>query len=155
VTVEKTRVLEKTLNGYFSAFESTDALVNELIEKRKNPVEALILICARLDALASDSVREGTPSKRAFTQFLSSYGGHHDLLESVSLSNLYYELSHHAWLLEGIVSSPGRLHTFGRNNLPVIQLLEDADLPLTLADSQRLLATLMRILKAEFRVVLH
>jgi hypothetical protein len=42
------RILNDALENYFSIFDSTRSLATELIRKRKNPVEVLILLCARL-----------------------------------------------------------------------------------------------------------
>src|SRR5215471_961818 len=128
MTPESQDVLQRTADRYFKGFQSSQDLVENLIRDRRYPIEVLILLCSRLDALASDAAKRGTPSKRAFTQFLASYSGQRDLLESVSIADVYYELAHHLWLLEGIVPLPGRLHKFGRNNEPILHLLEGAGL---------------------------
>jgi hypothetical protein len=120
---------------------------------RKNPVEILILLCSRLDALASDSTVEGTPSKQAFTRFVTTYGGNKDLFNSVSIGDLYYEMAYHRWRLEGTIPKPGRLYRFSRVDDPIIQLLDGAGLPLTLKHSEILLSTLMRILRQHFRAI--
>jgi len=143
--------LADALNRYFVNFESTHDLVLEFIEKRKHPVETLILLCARLDALASDAADNEASSKKTFTTFVAAYGGKRDLFNSVSVGDLYYELAYHRWLLEGTIPAPGRLHRFSRLDEPIIHLLEDAGLPLTLRDSKILLDTLIRICKEEYR----
>jgi len=146
-------LLNRVLDQYFSSFDSTLALTSDLIRDRKHPNEVLILLCARIDALASDAAAEGTPSKQAFVHFIRAYSGEQDLFDSVSIGDLHYELAYHQWLLEGTIPQPGRLHRFSRVDDPIIQLLEDAGLPLTLDDSGALLATLMRIIKHEFHAV--
>jgi len=130
----------------------TKTLASELIRSRRHPLEVLIILCARLDALASDAVSEGTPNKTAFTQFLRAYSGNNELFESVSVGELYYELRYHRWLLEGMIPQAGRLRRFSGINDCVIQFLEEAGLPLTLTDSARLLDCLSQILQHEFRV---
>jgi hypothetical protein len=106
--------LKQALDKYFNLFDSTKDLVKTLIKERRNPIEILILLCSRLDALASDSTSEGTPSKQAFMRFVTTYGDNNDLLESVSIGDLYYELAYHRWRLEGTIPKPGRLHRFSR-----------------------------------------
>lgn len=144
-------MLEQALNRYFATYDSTRILASELIRERKHPAEILILLCARLDALASDAATEEASSKRAFVDFVAAYGSNRKLLRSVSIGDLYYELAFHRWLLEGTIPEPGRLHRFSRVDDTVIQLLVDAGLPLTLEASELLLDVLMRVLKREFR----
>jgi hypothetical protein len=147
----KNQVLAGALDRYFASFDCTRELASKLILKRKHPVEILILLCARLDALASDAAKDETSSKNAFTRFVTAYGGQRDLLNSISIGDLYYELMYHRWLLEGMIPAPGRLHIFSRLDEPIIHLLEHAGLPLTLKDSEILLDTLIRISKQEYR----
>jgi hypothetical protein len=150
---EKEQHFEKALDRYFQRFSSTQRLVIELIASRKNPIEILILTCSRLDALASDSTAEGTASKQAFTHFVTAYGGNNDLFNSVSIGDLYYELAYHRWLLEGTIPEPGRLYRFSRVDDPIIQLLDEVGLPLTLEHSKILLSALMGILRQQFRAI--
>jgi hypothetical protein len=147
------KALVGALDKYFASFDGTRELAAELIAKRKHPIEALILLCARLDALASDAAKDDMSSRKAFTAFVAAYGGHRVLLNSVSIGDLYYELNYHRWLLEGMIPSPGRLHLFSRLNEPILHLLDEAGLPLTLKDSEALLDTLIRICKQEYRAV--
>jgi len=145
--------LEDALDRYFANFNGTLDLAIKLITDRKNPIEVLILLCARLDALASDAAKDDMPSRKAFTSFVTAYAGHRDLLSSISVGDLYYELGYHRWLLEGMIPSPGRVHIFSRLDEPIIHLLDEAGLPVTLKDSDVLLGTLMRIIKREYRAI--
>jgi hypothetical protein len=122
------------------------------MRRREHPIEALILLCARLDALASDAAKEDTSSKQAFRNLLEAYSGERRLFESVSVGDLYYELAYHRWLLEGTLPKPGRLHRFSKVDDPVLHLLEDAGLPLVLEESRILLDTLLRIFEHNFHV---
>jgi hypothetical protein len=149
----ETEILGRALDKYFSGFAATRALVADLVRQRKNAIEVLILLCARIDALASDSAAEGTPTKRAFLRFIAAYGSERKLFDAVSVGDLYYELAYHRWLLPGTIPQPGRLHRFSRVDDSIIQLLEDAGQPLTLVDSDKLLGALMRILRREFRAM--
>lgn len=71
----KNEVLESALDRYFASFDSTRELVSGFIAQREHPVETLILLCARLDALASDAAEGETSSRKAFTSFVTNYGG--------------------------------------------------------------------------------
>lgn len=145
--------LKDALDRYFASYNSTRALASDLIRERKNPIDVLILLCARLDALASDAVAEETPRKKAFVNFVATYGDKGELFNSVSLSDLYHELGYHRWLLEGTIPKPGRLHRFSKLDNPIIFLLEAAGLPLTFNESAVLLNTLMRVIRRRFRVM--
>lgn len=147
--------LKDALDRSFASYESTRALAANLIRERKNALDLLILLCARLDALASDAVMEGTPSKKAFINFVSTYGDHKQLFNSVSIGDLYYELGYHRWLLDGMIEKPGRLHRFSKVNDPIIVLLEEAGLPLTFKASAALLDGLMRIIREVTRARLE
>jgi hypothetical protein len=109
MTPEKERVLDEGLERYFGTLSSTRTLLSDLVRRREHPVETLILLCARLDALASDSSAEGIPSKQAFRRFLEGYSGQKKLFESVSVGDLYYELlGHVTWRhVTGWPASPG------------------------------------------------
>jgi hypothetical protein len=64
-------------------------------------------------------------------------------MESLSSGDLYYELGFHRWLIEGMIPKPdrkpGRIVRFSRLDDPVIDLLDQSDVPQT-ADSARGLA---------------
>jgi hypothetical protein len=155
MTTRNSESLYDALDRYFSLFASTRALVSDLVQQRAHPIEVPILLCARLEALASDSVAEQTSSKQAFRHFLETYSGERRFFESVSVGDLYYELGYHRWLLEGMLQKPGRLHRFSKVNDPVLHLLEEAGLPLVLVESRTLLDTLLRILERNFHVRPH
>jgi hypothetical protein len=148
----KTSVLVAGLDKYFSEFDSTLSLVADLVQQRKHPADALILLCARLDALASDAANDETSNRQAFIGFLNSYGQQGDLFRSVSVGDLYWELGYHRWRLEGTVRRPGRLYRFSNVDDPLLHLLEYSGVPLTLLDCGQLLDSLMRTLQSRFHV---
>jgi hypothetical protein len=139
------------LDDYFGIFNSTITLVERLIKSKQQPQEILILLCSRLDALACSSIPERTPPKKAFSQFVASYGGYRDLLTAVSTGDLYYELAYYRWLLEGTIPKPGRIHKFSRLDEPIIHLLQEAGIPLTVKEGDRLLKKIMAALKRNYR----
>lgn len=152
MAAKNNETLIHALDRYFAIFESAQSLAAQLIEERRYPTEILVVLCTRLDALATESTAEGTSTRKAFGSFVARYGGDRNLFDSISLGDLYYELAFHRWLLEGMIPMPGRLQRFSQIDTPIIQLLEGAGLPLTLHDSEALLDTLMRILRQRFHV---
>lgn len=146
------RALEKGLDQYFSAYDSSQELAVELIKRRQHPIDVLILLCARLDALASDALGDDTSHKQAFCRFLTDYGGYRKLFEAVSVPDLYYEIGYHRWKLSGTIPAPGRLNRVSELDDPFFHLIEDSGLPITLSEIGRLLDTVKRILEAAFRV---
>jgi hypothetical protein len=143
--------LEARLQGFFQLFQPTIGLAEKLIAARSNPQELILLLCARLDALASCIKAEDQPNRRAFISLLTKYSGYSDLMQCVSAGDLYYELGYHRWLSEGLVPKPGRLYKFSRLNDPIIHLLDRSDIPLTPGEVDRLLSRAMRALKDRFR----
>ena len=143
--------LAEKLERFFNLFEPTIKLAEDLIAARSNSQEVVLLLCARLDALASCTGREDQSNRQAFTHLLVNYAGHRDLMCSVSAGDLYYELGCHRWLAEGMIPKPGRLYRFSRLNDPIIHLLDRSGIPLTVEAVHRLLSRIMRCLAANFR----
>jgi hypothetical protein len=140
------------LDRYFAAFSSTRELVKSLIEQEVHPQEILIMLCSRIDALSCAATAEEVAKGDAFVRFISTYGGDRKLFESVSAGDLYYELDYHLWLLPGILEKAGRLRLYSRLSDPILKLLVESEIPLTLPDAQRLVERLQRGLRRRFRV---
>lgn len=147
--------LISALNRYFDQFSSTRQLVDHLIKAKSHPQEILILLCSRIDALASTAAAEDDPRAEAFVRFVSTYSGNRKLFESVSAGDLFYELDYHLWLMPGILEKAGRLRVFSRLNEPVVKLLVGSEIPLTLEDAQLLMKRIQRGLRRHFRVAPH
>lgn len=145
-------VLIEGLNQFFAQYSSTQKLVDHLIKAQSHPQEILILLCSRIDALASGAAREDDPSGRSFADFVRTYGGQSKLFDSVSVGDLYYELDYHAWLMPGMIEKAGRIHTFSRLNDPMLRLLVDSEIPLTLQDCRALTKRIQQALRRHFRV---
>jgi hypothetical protein len=90
--------LKAKIDNFFDQFSSTRELVDGLIRSKSHPQEILILLCSRIDALASNSAREDEPRQKAFTRFVTIYSGKSKTFESVSIGDLYYELDYHLWV---------------------------------------------------------
>lgn len=140
------------LNRYFGQFSSTRQLVDQLIKGKSHPQEILILLCSRIDALASTAAAEDDPRAEAFARFVSTYSGNRKLFESVSAGDLFYELDYHLWLMPGMLEKAGRLHVFSGLNEPIIKLLVASEIPLTLEEAQLLIRRIQRGLRKRFRV---
>jgi hypothetical protein len=139
------------LDEFFDLFTPTIELVEHLIKTRSSPQEIVLLLCARLDALASSITSEDQSNREAFIGLLVKYSGHRELMQRVSAGDLYYELGFHRWLAEGLIPKPGRVHKFSDLNDPVIELLDRSGIPLTVDDAVRLLSRAMRAVAARFR----
>lgn len=142
----------EALRLYFRGFTPTVELVQELLTRRAHAQEVVLLTCARLDALASGSVREGRSRRQAFVDFVVRYGHSKRLLERISAGDLYYEVGYHAWLAEGMIPIPGRVKKFSDINEPALELLLQSGVPLTSSDARRLFLRIARGLKSRFRV---
>ena len=125
------KALQKVLDTFFRQFSSTAELVDRLIDSREHPQEILLLLCGRLDALASGSVREGEPGAKSFSHFITAHGRRRQLFESISIGDLYYEVNYHRWLLPGALAKAGRLHRFSHIDDGILHLLTESDIPLT------------------------
>jgi hypothetical protein len=147
----KSPKLIDALGRFFSLFQPTIGLAEDLIRAKSNPQEVVLLLCARLDALASCTSREDQSNRQSFVRLLVKYSGYRDLMRSVSAGDLYYELGYHRWVAEGMIPRPGRLHRFSHIDDPIIHLLERSGIPLTVEAVQRLLTRMMRVLAANFR----
>jgi hypothetical protein len=155
VAVPANMELERALAAYFERrYEPTLSLVEDLIRRRSHPQEILVLICSRLDALASSAVSEDVSKKEGFVRFVTCYGGERRVFQGVSIGDLYYELAYHVWLLPGgLIQKPGRLYRYSRLNDPVIRLLDASDIELTEEAALALLRDLMQSLRRNYRVM--
>jgi hypothetical protein len=143
--------LVEALGRFFDLFEPTLKVAADLVNRRANAQEIVLLLCARLDALASAVTAEDQPNRQAFIRLVITSAGHRDLMESVSVGDLYYELGYHRWLMEGLIPKPGRIYRFSRLNDPVIQLLDRSGIPLTQETGYRFLTRIMEALSKNFR----
>lgn len=146
------KALQKVLDTYFRQFSSTAELADRLIDSREHPQEILLLLCGRIDALASGSVREGEPGAKSFSHFVTAHGRRRRLFESISIGDLYYEVNYHRWLLPGTLAKAGRLHRFSHVDDGILHLLTESDIPLTRQAASRLLTGILNALRSHFRV---
>lgn len=148
----KKDTLIEGLDRFFNQFSGTRDLVDELIRRKSHSQEILLLLCSRIDALASGSTSAEETSGNAFTSFVTTYSGRSKLFESVSVGDLYYELDYHLWLLPGMIEKAGRIQIFSRVNDPILKLLVDSEIALTLEEARRLLKGIQLALRRAFRV---
>jgi hypothetical protein len=142
--------IQKVLDTFFEQFSPTIELVNQLIGSKTHPQEIVLLLCGRLDALASSSVREEDSAAKSFTRFVSTYGQRRKLFESVSVGDLYYEVAYHRWVLPGTLVKPGRLRRFSPVDDGILHLFTESDIPLTHAAADQLLARTLAVLRKHF-----
>jgi hypothetical protein len=146
------KTLKEGLDQFFGQFSSTQELVDGLIQSKSHPQEILILLCSRLDALASGAAGEDEPSGKSFTGFVTNYSGKSKLFDSISVGDLYYELDYHLWIMPGMLEKAGRFHVSSRINEPILKLLVDSEIPLTLQDVQALIKRIKGALRKHFWV---
>jgi hypothetical protein len=144
--------LTSRIRDHFAQYASTLSLVDSLIEAKTHAQEVLILVCARLDALANSAGTEDEPQYKKFARFVTNYGGRADFFRSVSLGDLFYEIGYHRWLAPGLLPVPGRLHMFSDLNREVAMLLDDSGIELTESGADRLLSNIQSCLARHFRV---
>jgi hypothetical protein len=147
--------LTKGLDQFFAQLSTTVTLVNHLIGSKSYPQEILLLLCSRIDALASASTSAEERSGKAFTDFVTLYGGRRKLFESISLGDLYYELDFHLWLLPGMIEKAGRIRIFSHIDEPILKLLVGSEIALTLDEVRRFLTRIRRSLRRNFQVAPH
>lgn len=151
MALRKRMVLADEIHRFFDLFDPTMALVERLIAKKENAQEVLLLLCARLDALASCMFNEDKSNKESFTKLVVAYGRKRDLMESISAGDLYYESGFHRWLIDGTLPKPGRIVRFSRIDDPVIEMLDLSDIPLTAEAAGALLTRLMKVVESRCR----
>jgi hypothetical protein len=144
-------ILSEKVDSFFKLFEPTIQLAERLITENNNAQEVVLLLCARLDALASCIASEDQSNRESFIRLLVNYSGYRDLMGSVSAGDLYYELGFHRRFAESMIPKTGRLVRFSRLDDPIIELLDRSNIPLTLEAAQGLLTRLMRVMTENFR----
>ena len=144
--------LKTVLDQFFQQYSATQKLVTSFITTKTHPQEIVILLCSRMDALASGAVSEDEPSTKAFTNFVSTYSGKSKLFDSVSVGDVFYELDYHLWLLPGMLERAGRIKIFSQLNEPILKLLVDSEIPLTLRASQSFIKRVQKALRTRFQV---
>lgn len=145
------QTFREKLDSFFGLFDPTLRLVEQLMSAHTNAQEVVLLLCARLDALASGIAPADQSNRRSFTQLLTNYSGYRDLMSSVSLGDLYYEVGFHRWLAEGMIPKPGRLLRFSDLDDPIISLLDRSGIALTSKSAQQLLGRIIRVLTTNYR----
>ena len=145
--------LGKRLDEYFSIFDPTIELAEDLISAKTNPLEVLILVCARLDALANDTSVAGTPQTRAFIEFLARFSGHKKKFSDISAGDVYMDLSYYSFMAEGMIESPGRIRVFTREDDSIVQFVDRSGIPLTAEACEKLFTRGLRALRKHHRVI--
>jgi hypothetical protein len=97
---------------------------------KQHPIEIVLLVCSRLDALSNLASTKGAAGDR-FAQFVIMYGGRRRDLEAISVGDLYAYLALEYSRLPGTLETPGRLELFTSVSLPFLRFLAESGLPLT------------------------
>jgi hypothetical protein len=143
------QILESAFEQYFS----TLGLLHKWLSEHKNMQEFVILVCARLDSLTNLAFAEGTQEKN-FVRFITTYSKSRQVLEKVSLPDLYWFLMYHDGVLPGTISKPGRLHMFEpKRDQDLINMIWRSEVAITEREVGRLLRFFLQNLKQHYRVV--
>jgi len=144
---------ETRLSSFFNTFSPTLELVDDLIRKRSHAQEIIILICSRLDALASTASPEDAPKRESFVKFACNYGQRRRFFSKVSVGDLYYEFAYHDFLLSnGILIDAGRLFRYSREADDVLRFIDYSDIPLVDKLVEHMFSKVMSALSSSFRV---
>jgi hypothetical protein len=138
------------LDSFLQLFVPTIELADRLRDSKTHAQEILALVCARLDGLACSSLPEDYPRKKAFVEFVTSYGGQRQLLRSVSVGDLYADLIYHRWFLEVMIESPGRIHRYSSQDDAFIRFLDNSHVPFTIDDCDRVIRLILTSLRQHF-----
>ena len=122
--------IEARIEEAFAPYGSTIELVETLFAERRNPVELVLLVCSRLDALSNLASTKG-PANDRFAQFVITYGDRAPDLERISVGDLYAYLGREYHGLPGTLATRGRLELFTTVSLPFLRFLANSGLPLT------------------------
>ncbi len=145
--------LERQLSSFFSTFNSTLELVDELINSKSHAQEIIILTCARLDALASTSKPQDSPRRDAFISFVCDYGQDRDFFNRISVGDLYWDFYYHRNLArQGLLVSEGRFYRYSMHTDAFIEFIDYSDIPLVEATIEHMLNKTMDALSSCFRV---
>ena len=147
------RDIAHTIDEALASYDSTVRLLGDYLKKKANPQEVILLACARLDSLANLAYPHGGQREK-FVRFLSCHSRFRDSLSRISVSDLYFHLRFHLWILPGTIDKPGRLHLFNPDDdRELITLVWQSELPVTQEDIGHFLRFLLRQLSSRFRVL--
>jgi hypothetical protein len=121
--------LSDRIKQAFAKYEDTVELLRDLLSRRENAEEIVILACARLDALANLSGSRGRAGDR-FSRFIETYSGKKAQLRRLAVGDLYSYMGREYMLLPLTVPAAGRILNLGGNSLPFLRFLADSGLPL-------------------------
>jgi hypothetical protein len=111
--------------------------------------EIVILVCARLDALASS--RGGSDTGRLrFTHFVEEFSGEGGRLKKVSVPNLFWELALGEEFLSITVAAPGRLRYLD-TEARFVRFVADSGVSLSEADIRQFLRWLSKTIQKQYR----
>jgi len=137
----------------FAEYRSTISLVEELIDRKANIYEVILLVSARLDSLANATCQEKT-QRGNFFKFVSVYSNDRDLITAVSVPDLHNYFARLLLLLPGMVEKPGRLHFFDpMKDSAFLAFLWKSELPITQEHIEALLRFVIRNIRKAYRAV--
>lgn len=151
----KVEKFERRIASYFERYEMTLQILRSLCDQMIAPQDIILLACARIDSLANHAVPPGRVSQaEKFVKFLLMHSGHSQILERVSLPDLYASVLVEWWLLPGVVDRPGRLQMFDQiRQREFVEMYWKSGLPLTEEDLEGVMALIAGEIRRRYRVI--
>src|SRR5258708_6640478 len=150
----KPETFARRISSYFERYETTLQILRALCDQGVAPQDIILLACARLDSLANHALPGKARQIEKFVRFILMHSGHSDVLERVSLPDLYASVMVEWWLLPGVVDLPGRLQIFDHvRQREFIEMYLKSGLPLTEGDLEGLMALLAAEIRRHYRVI--
>ena len=152
----KPETFRHRLASYFERYETTLQILTSLTNGEAAPQDIILLACARLDSLANHAARGKTGQQGKFVTLLLTHSGHREILERVSIPDLYASLLIEWWQLPGVLEVPGRLQVFDAlRQRDFIDMYWKSGIALTEHDIEGLMAFLAGEIRRRYRVIPH
>jgi hypothetical protein len=150
----KPQTLQRRLATYFERYDTTLQILTALLRGKAAHQDIILLACARLDSLANHAMPGKITQHEKFVRLLLMHSGHRDVLDRVSVADLYASVLVEWWQLPGMLDLPGRLQVFDLvRQRDFVEMYWRSGLALTEKDIEGLMAFLAQELRRRYRVI--
>ncbi len=141
--------LEKSLSHYYNTIN----LIDDLLKKKQNAQEIILLACSRLDSLANLQRKNQTGQKNSFIEFLLKFSGCKNFFQKISVGDLYWYIIYYSEISETLlVEKPGRIKRLGKDSEEFLNFIEKSTVPITGKSVRQISLRITKILEKYFRV---
>lgn len=148
--------IEVRIENFFSIFNPTIELLNKFTKTKSYHQEFILLVCARLDALANIAFRNNS-RRENFINFLDCYSGYREDFSMVSVGDLYAYFAYQLTVLPYELEKEGRLAIFTsdwqKTEEKFARLVWEVGLPITQKAIRDFIKNLMSAMKAKYYVL--